>query len=81
MEQGLERALLHLVFQYIGHIRVRLARMDHQRQARLARRRNVNTKALRLRRPRAQVIMVVQPRLADPHHLGMLGKLEQARQR
>ena len=67
--------LLHLLFQNARHIGVRLAAVDHQRQARLARRRDVDAKALRLRRARAQVIVIVQPRLADAHHLGMLGEL------
>ena len=74
MKQGFERPPLHLVFQNARHIPVRFARMDYQRQACLPRRRDVGAKALRLRRPRTQVVMVIQPRLADSHHLGMLGK-------
>ena len=77
MEQWLERPLFHLVFQNASHIRVRLARMDHQWQACFARRCNVDAKSLRLRVTRAQVVMVVQSRLADPHHLGMLWQLDE----
>ena len=79
MKQGFERTLLHLVFQNARYIGIRLARMDHQRQAAFPRRCNVNTKALCLRRARAQVIMVVQPRLADAHHLGMPRKRDKFR--
>ena len=75
MEQGLERPLLHLIFENTRHIGVRFACMDHQWQATLPRRRDMGAKSLRLGRTRAQVIVIIQSRLADPHHLGMLCKL------
>ncbi len=53
------------------HVVVGLARMDHQRQAGLARGGDVGAEALLLRVARAVVVVIVEPGLADRHHLGM----------
>ena len=53
------------------HVVVGLARMDDQRQAGLARRRDVGAEALLLRVARAVVVVIVEPGLADRHHLRM----------
>ena len=54
---------------------VGLTCMDNQRQAGFARRRNMGAKPLRLRRARAQVIVIIQPRLTDANYLRMLCQL------
>ena len=51
-----------------------VARMDDERQPRRLRRRDVVAKALGLRLARALVVEVVEPGLADGHHLGVLGE-------
>ena len=48
-----------------------LARMDHQRQAGLARGGDMGAEALRLRVARRLVVVIVEPGLADRHHLRM----------
>ena len=53
------------------HVVVGLARMDHQRQAGLARRRDMGAEALLLRVARAVVVVIVEPGLADRHDLRM----------
>ena len=53
------------------HVVVGLARMDHQRQAGFARGGDVVAEAVLLRVARAVVVVIVEPGLADRHHLGM----------
>ena len=53
------------------HVVVGLARMDDQRQAGLARGRDMGAEALLLRVARAVVVVIVEPGFADRHHLGM----------
>ena len=61
------------------HVGVGLARMDHQRQAGFARRRDVRAEALLLRVARAVVVVIVEPGLADRHHFRMLRDRRPAR--
>ena len=51
--------------------------MDHQRQAGFAGGGDMGAEALLLRVARAVVVVVVEPRLADRHHLGMAGARDQ----
>ena len=51
--------------------------MDDERQAGLPRRGDMGAEALLLHVARAVVVMVVEPRLADRHHLGMARQLDQ----
>src|SRR5262249_48315253 len=59
------------------HVGVGLATMNDQRQAGLARSRDVRAQPLFLRVARAEVIMIVEPRLPDRDHLVMLRSLDQ----
>ena len=71
VQHGRKGAPRHLLAQDRGRIIVGVARMDDKRQLRYARRGDVVAEALRLRLARAVVVEVVEPRLADGHHLGM----------
>ena len=75
MEQGLEYALLHLLLQNIGYIGIGFTCMDNNWQTSFTRCRDVGAKPLRLRRARAQVIVIIQPRLTDANYLRMLCQL------
>ena len=72
VQHGRERLPRHLLLQDRGDVGVGIAGMDHQRQTRLLRRRDVLAKALGLRLARALVVEVVEPGLADGHDLGVL---------
>src|SRR5438874_921959 len=74
MEERFESTLRHLLLQNSRRIRFRLAAVDDEWQAGFARRRDMKTEALFLGGSRAEVVVVVEPRLADPHHLGMTGQ-------
>ena len=52
--------------------------MDDQRQLGLARRLDMHAEDLGLPVPGTVVVVEIQPGLADPHHLGMLGQLHKA---
>ena len=69
-----ERALGVLLGEDAGGIGVRLARVDLERQPRLARRGDVAAEAFRLRLGCRVLVVVVEPRLADGDHLGVLGE-------
>ena len=71
MQHGREGALPAFFLQNARHVVIGLARMDHQRQAGLARRRDMGAKALFLRVARAVVVVIVEPGLADRHHFRM----------
>src|SRR6185437_4485905 len=77
MQHGREGALPVFLLQNARHVGVALAGMDHQRQPARARRCNVRAQALFLRVARAVVIMVIEPGLADRHHLGMARALQE----
>ena len=66
-----KRAPRHLLAQDGGRIVVGVARVDDERQLRRPRRGDVAAEALRLGLARAVVVEVVEPRLADGHHLGV----------
>ena len=51
--------------------------MDDERQSGLARGGDMRAEALLLHVARAVVVMIVEPRLADRHHLGMTRDLDQ----
>ena len=72
MQHGREGALPgFLVAGFSRDVVVGLAGVDHQRQAGLAGGRDMGAEALLLRVARRVVVVVVEPRLADRHHLGM----------
>ena len=71
VQHGREGALPRFFFEDARHVVVRLARMDHQRQPGLARRGDVSAEAALLRIARAVVVVIVEPGLADRHHLRM----------
>ncbi len=77
MHQELERALGVLLLQDLGHDRVRLAGVHHQGNAELARRRHVGPEHPRLDVARAEIVMEVEPRLADADDLGAARQLAQ----
>ncbi len=65
MQHRLEAAPPHLVAQDRRHVGVGVARMDDQRQAGLARRRDVGAEHAVGHVARRRVVVVVEPRLAD----------------
>ena len=71
MQHGREGPPPRFLFEDARHVVVGVARMDHQRQPGLARRRDVTAEALLLRLARAGVVVVVEPGLAERHHLGV----------
>ena len=71
MQHGREGALPGFLLEDARHVVVGLAGVDDQRQPGLARRRDVGAEALLLRVARAVVVVIVEPGLADRHHLGM----------
>ena len=81
MQDGREGALPGFLLQDRRHVVVGIARMDDQRQAGLARRRDVVAEALLLRLARAVVVVVVEPGFADRHHLGMARRARSGRRR
>ena len=64
-------ALRRLLLQDAGDVLVGVAGMDDERQAQLARRRDMGAEASLLQIARAVVVVIVEPGLADRHHLGM----------
>ena len=71
MQHGGEGALPCLLGQDARHVGIGLARMDDQRQAGLARRGDVAAEAGLLGVARAEIVVIVEPGLAERHHLGM----------
>ncbi len=74
MHQQFERPARVFLCQNIGHHIVGLARVDHQRQADLARRLDVLPEHRRLHVARAEIIVEVEAAFADAHHAGTLGQ-------
>src|SRR5258708_9540803 len=56
----------------LGRLRIGIAGVDDERQASLARRRAMGAEERFLPRPRAVLVIEIEPALADPHHLLML---------
>ena len=77
MQHEGERALSRLLLEHAGNVGVGVARMDDERQAGLPRRGDMGAEALLLHVARAVVVVIVEPRLADRHHLGMARELDQ----
>ena len=77
MQHGLERPLPYFVFQDSTAVLVRLAGVNHQRQSRRPRRRDMRAKTALLRFARPVFIEIIEPRLAQRHDLRMLGQLDQ----
>jgi hypothetical protein len=77
MQHRREGALLGFLAQDSGNVGVGVAGVDHQRQAGLAGGGDMSAEALLLGVTRRIVIMVVEPRLPDRHHLGMSGSFRQ----
>ena len=71
MQHGLESALGHFFFQHAGRVFFGLAGVDDQRQTRFTGRRNVIAEPLHLRLARAEVVVIIQPRLANANDLWM----------
>ena len=67
------------LFQDGRRVLFRLTGVDHQRQAGFARSRDVFTKHRLLNIPRAAIIEIVQPRLADGDYLRMRGQIHKLR--
>ena len=65
MQHGREGALPGFLFENPRRVGVGIARMDHERQAGLARRGDMGAKAALLRVARAAVVVVVEPGFAD----------------
>ena len=65
MQDGLEGTAFHFVAQDVGHIRVGLAGVDHQRQPRRPRRRDMGPEDGLRDLARDLVVVVVEPRFAD----------------
>ncbi len=74
MEQGAERPLPHLVLQDRGGVVLRLAGMDDDRQAELARKRDLAAEHALGDVGRGVIVVVVEAGLADPDAFGMLGE-------
>ena len=66
-----------LVLEDVAGLAVGVARVDDQRQAGLARRRDVGAEALGLLGARAVLVIEVEAGLADADHLGMARRLDQ----
>ena len=60
--------------QNAGHVVVSVPGVDDQRQASVARRRNVDAQRRLLRLGAVDGIMIIQTAFADPDHLGMIGQ-------
>ena len=71
MQHGREGALPRFFLQNPRHVVVGLARMDHERQAGLARGRDMGAKALLLRVARGVVVVIIEPGFADGDDLRM----------
>ncbi len=71
MQHGLEGTAFHFVAQDGRHIRVGLAGVDHQRQPRRPRCRDMGPEDGRRDLARDLVVMVIEPRFADADAFGM----------
>ncbi len=77
MQHGREGALPRFLLQHSRHVLVRVARMDDERQPGRAGGGDVAAKAFLLGGARAGIVVIVEPGLADGHHLGMAGARDQ----
>jgi hypothetical protein len=77
MQHGAKRSLCHFVLEDSSARLVGLAGMDHERQPGRAGRRDMGAETALLRPWRAVVIEIIQPRLAQRHHLGMAREFDQ----
>src|SRR5215813_1528518 len=77
MQHGGKSPPFRFLLQYSRHVLIRLTRMDHERQPGCARGGDMVAKSLFLRRPRAALVVVVEPGLSDGDHLGMAGAADQ----
>ena len=80
MEQGAERPLPHLVLQDRGRVVLRLAGMDDERQAELARERDLAAENALRDLGRSVIVVVVEAGLADPDAFRMLGETAHGRE-
>ena len=78
MENAGKAPLPRLVDQDFGHVLVRVAGMDDERQPGFARGPDVGAEVGALILARAAVVVVIEPGLADADHQGIAGKLDQA---
>ena len=78
MDQAGEGALGVLLLEDVAGLAVGVAGVDDQRQAGLARRRDMGAEALGLLGARAVLVVEVEPGLADADDLGMARRLDQA---
>ena len=74
-------AARRLLLEDAGNVVVGVAGMDHERQAGLSRRVDVGAEAALLILARAVVVVIVEPGLADRHHLRMARKFHDFFQR
>ena len=77
MQHGAKRSLCHFIFEDAAAVVVGVAGMNDQRQAGGAGGGDVRAKAAFLRLGRAVLVEIIQPRLAQRHHLGMPRQLDQ----
>ena len=76
MEQGREGPLPHFLRQDRGTIRVSVPCVDDQRQSGLARRSDMSAKHPLRDFARGFVIVIIQPRFAEPNAFRMVGELD-----
>src|SRR5262249_43989066 len=77
MQHRGESSPARFLLQYPRHVRVSLARMDDERQTGCARGGDVAAEPLFLRGARAALVVIVEPGLADCHHLRVTRALDQ----
>ena len=74
MKQGAEPPLPHFVSQDCRHVGVGVAGMDHERQVKLASKRDMPPKDPLSNIARCAVVVIIETRLADPDAFWMLGE-------
>ena len=77
MQHRGESSPARFLLQYPRHVRVSLARMDDERQTGCARGGDVIAEPLFLRRARAAFVVIVEPGLANCHHLRVTRAVDQ----
>ena len=74
MEQGAEPPLPHLIGQDRRHVGVGVSRMDHEREVKLAGKRDMSPKDPLGDVARGAVVVIIEAGLADPNAFGMSGE-------
>src|SRR5262249_60463201 len=71
MQHRREGALPHFFLEDAYHVGAGIAAVDDERQSGLASSRDMRAQGALLRLARTVVVMIIEPHLADPNHLGI----------